>query len=367
MHTSAPPWWARARVLTWLPAVLIAIGTVLDLSSPPHVTLTPFYVAAPLLAAPVLSLRATTAYGALATGVVAAQMWGRTEPGLGESAIKVLTVGLISFLAVVINRIVARRDQRVASARGVAEAVQRAVVPDPPGRVGALRVAARYQAAQRDTLIGGDLYAVRETPYGVRLLVGDVRGKGLAATEAVAVLLGAFREAAECEERLATVCDRLETSLVREQSARRTLDPVEGFATAVLVEMPPEPPLRIRVVNRGHPPPVVMGPGGSAHYLTTEPALPLGLGSLSPPEPGRTRTARFPAGSRLLLYTDGVSEARNADGVFYDPVAGLDGPALTDPSALLDRVVDGVVAHTGGALKDDMALLAVTHVPRDGN
>ncbi|ONK13335.1 PP2C family protein-serine/threonine phosphatase [Streptomyces sp. MP131-18] len=363
MQTSAPPWWARARVLAWLPAVLIAVGTFLDLASPPHVTLTPFYVAAPLLAAPVLPLWATTAYGVLATGTVAAQMHLRTEPGLGESAIKVVTVALISFLAVAINRIVARRDQRVATARGVAEAVQRAVVPEPPARVGALRVAARYRAAQRDTLIGGDLYAVRETPYGVRMLVGDVRGKGLAATEAVAVLLGAFREAAECEPQLAEVCDRLETALVREQRARRTLDPVEGFATAVLVEVPPEPPLRVRLINRGHPPPVVMGPGGCAHYLTTEPALPLGLGNLAP-APERPRTARFPAGSRLLLYTDGVSEARNAAGAFYDPVAGLDGQTLTDPAALLDLLVDGVVAHTGGALNDDMALLAVTHLPR---
>ncbi|WP_255308131.1 PP2C family protein-serine/threonine phosphatase [Streptomyces marincola] len=362
MQTSAPPWWARARLLTWLPAVLIAIGTVLDLASPPHVTLTPFYVAAPLLVAPVLSLRVTVGYGTLATGVVAAQMAMRAEPHLSESVVKVVTVALISLLALAINRIVARRDRRVASARDVARIVQRAVVPAPPGEAGALRVAARYRPARRDTLIGGDLYALRETPFGVRMLVGDVRGKGLAATETVAVLLGAFREAAERERDLSAVANRMEAALVRERTTRLELDPIEGFATAVLVEMPPGPPHRVRVFNRGHPPPVLMPEGARARFLTTDPALPLGLGDLGPART-RPRTARFPPGAGLLLYTDGLSEARNAVGVFFDIVAGLDGLPAEDPAECLDSLVDRVIAYAGGALDDDMALLAVAHVP----
>ncbi|WP_049580463.1 PP2C family protein-serine/threonine phosphatase [Streptomyces sp. SBT349] len=360
MRTTAP-WrpWARAGAV--VPALLIVLGTLLDLLTPPHITLTPFYVAAPLLAAPVLSFRATALYGALATLAVAGQtFWHVSSP------YKTSTVAVISLIALVVNRVVARRDARVASARDVAEAVQRAVVPEPPEHAGGLRIAARYRAAQRNALIGGDLYALRETPYGVRMLVGDVRGKGLAATEAVAVVLGAFREAAESEHRLESVAARLERALVRERATRPALDPVEGFTTAVLVEMDSDPPLHIRVINRGHPPPVLLGPGGDAHYLAADPALPLGLGDLLP-TPDRARSSRFPAGSHLLLYTDGMSEARNAGGAFYDPARGLTGCAFPGPDALLDRVVADVVEHSGGALNDDMALLAVHHPVRDGD
>ncbi|TDC07051.1 serine/threonine-protein phosphatase [Streptomyces sp. 8K308] len=354
------PWWAGGGAwYPWLPLVLIVVATGANLLTPPRLTLTPLYVAAPMLAAPVLSLYVTALYGALATASVSAQMLAR-EPTVGEAVVKVTTVATISALAVVVNRIVARRDRRLASVREVAEAVQRAVVPEPPDRAGLLRVATRYQAAQRDTLIGGDLYAVRETPFGVRLLVGDVRGKGLAATEAVAVLLGAFREVADREPELVGVADYLETALVREREHRASLDPMEGFTTAVLVEVPRERPVRVRVLNRGHPQPVLLAPDGEARYLESEPALPLGLGELLPAPADPVRTTPFPPGSHLLLYTDGVSEARDEDGVFYDPVEKLRGRSFPGPTPLVDLVVADVVAHSV-RLNDDLALLALNH------
>ena len=64
-------------------------------------------------------------------------------------------------------------------------------------------------------------------------------------------------------------------------------------------------------------------------------------------------------GSQLLLYTDGVSEARNADGAFYDPAARLRGRCFPSPGALLDGLLTDVERHTDGRTSDDMALLAV--------
>ncbi|TDC60624.1 PP2C family protein-serine/threonine phosphatase, partial [Streptomyces hainanensis] len=245
--------------------------------------------------------------------------------------------------------------------------VQRAVVPEPPDRAGTLRVATRYQAAQRDTLIGGDLYAVRETRFGVRLLVGDVRGKGLAATEAVAVILGAFREVADREPDLVAVARYLEAALVRERALRATLDPEEGFTTAVLVEVPRERPISVRVLNRGHPQPVILERDGEASYLDAEPALPLGLGDLLPGPTGEVSVTPFPPGTHLLLYTDGVSEARDERGVFFDPAEHLRGRSFAGPAALLDEMVTDVVAHSV-RLNDDMALLALHHpVPREAH
>ncbi|WP_147472690.1 PP2C family protein-serine/threonine phosphatase [Streptomyces triticirhizae] len=354
-------WW---RLYPGVPGALLAVGGVLDLLTPPHVTLTPFYVAAPIAAAPVLSFWATGVYGVLATLLVVVEMVRITPIG-AEATVKIGIVASMALFALLLNRMLARRDERVASARRIAETVQRAVVPEPPGRVGRLRVAARYRAAQRNALIGGDFYSVRETPHGVRMLVGDVRGKGLGATEVVAVLLGAFREAAESEAELGAVASRMEDTLLRERRNRPDLESNEGFTTAVLVELPDDPPLRLRMINRGHPPPVLLHPGGQARYLSGDAALPLGLRELDGHR-DRATTATFPPGAHLLLYTDGLSEARNGDGAFYDPLERLRGRRFATPRVLLDWVLADVRRHAGGGLKDDLAVVAVHHPVPNG-
>ena len=67
----------------------------------------------------------------------------------------------------------------------MAAVAQRAVLPTPPARLGDLHIDARYVPAESEALIGGDLYVVQSTPYGIRVMVGDVRGKGLGAVSAV--------------------------------------------------------------------------------------------------------------------------------------------------------------------------------------
>ncbi|QKV70023.1 MULTISPECIES: PP2C family protein-serine/threonine phosphatase [Streptomyces] len=348
------------RYVRLVPATLIFTGLALSVVTPPHLTFTPLFVAPPVLAAPVMTLRGTV-YTGLAALLASALLafTGRTVL-TGQEIITFLTVLTATGLALLINRIVAQRDQWVASARGVAEIVQRAVVPEPPNRAGSLLVAARYRAAQRDTLIGGDLYAVRDTPYGVRLLVGDVRGKGLGATEMVSVILGTFREAAEYEEELGTLCTRLQAAVEREKRTRGAIDPQEEFATAVVVEVPRAPPHELRLINLGHPPPLLLPGDAPARYLeVSDPQLPLGLMELSG-WTGCPQTFPFPPGAQLLLYTDGVSEARDGRGVFFDPALALDEEEFGNPQELLDRLVSDVLRYTGGRLNDDMALLAVS-------
>jgi serine phosphatase RsbU (regulator of sigma subunit) len=67
----------------------------------------------------------------------------------------------------------------------------------------------------------------------------------------------------------------------------------------------------------------------------------------------------LPGGATLLLFTDGLSEARDAHGTFYDPEARLAGRTFRGPGHLLRALAEEVRRHTGGALADDMALLAV--------
>ncbi|MGV9252107.1 PP2C family protein-serine/threonine phosphatase [Streptomyces sp. NPDC003697] len=341
-----------------LPALLLAVGAVFDWLAPTDVTAAPLLTAAPLVAAPLLSRRATALTGAAAVGVVLTAHLGTSAVWRVGAFTELVTVATVAVLAVLINLLVRRGHERLASAREIAEAAQRAVLPEPAGRIGGLDVAACYEAAQADAFIGGDLYAVQETPFGVRLVVGDVRGKGMGAVAAVAVVLGAFREAAEQEATLEGVAGRLERALAREGARGGGLDTGEDFTTAVLAEIPHDRAM-VRIVNRGHPPPLLLHADGTVRpLLADEPALPLGLEDLGS-RPCRAEETRFPAGATLLLHTDGLSEARDERGRFYDPEQRLAGRVFRDPDALLATLAAEVRRHTGDGLADDMALLAV--------
>lgn len=254
------------RVVRLLPVVLIAVGMVFDVLTPPSFTGSPFFTAAPLIAAPLFTLWATALTGGLAVCAVFVLHILNGTSWKVEALTELVTVLTVAGLALLINRMVRRSGERLASARGIAEAAQRAVLPKPAERIGGLHVSAWYEAAQADAFIGGDLYAVQETPYGVRLAVGDVRGKGLGAVEAVAVVLGAFREAAETEPTLEALAQRLERALAREGTRRDSLDAVEGFTTCVLGEVPPGAGV-LRLLNRGHPEPLLLHANGELAVL----------------------------------------------------------------------------------------------------
>ncbi|MEV4334699.1 PP2C family protein-serine/threonine phosphatase [Streptomyces sp. NPDC049597] len=341
---------------------MIAAGIVFDLLTPARFTAVPLFAAAPLIAAPIVTWVVTLLTGIAAvlatTGLhtynnTIAQITAFTETS---------TVLTVAALALLINGVVRRSSARLASARVIAEAAQRAVLPTPADRIAGLHIAARYEAAQADAFIGGDLFAVQDTPHGVRLIVGDVRGKGMEAVAAVAVLIGAFGEAAEQETSLEGVARRLERALKREDMRREGLDAIEGFTTAVLGEIPPSDGVgdgTVRLVNRGHPDPLVLHADGELDVLEpSEAALPLGMGDLGL-WPDRAEEYPLPAGATLLLYTDGLSEARDARGVFYDPGERLRGSVFPGPEGLLDALVEDVRRYTGGRSTDDMALLAV--------
>ncbi|MEU1216680.1 PP2C family protein-serine/threonine phosphatase [Streptomyces sp. NPDC005790] len=345
------------RFVRALPALMICAGLVFDLVTPPAVTAVPFFAAAPLIAAPFFSPAGTVRVGVVSILVVLAI---RVSDGtLAEvvPATDLLTLFTVAALSLVINRVVRRGNEQLASARVIAETAMRAVLPTPEDRIGGLLVAARYEPAQADEFVGGDLYAVANTPYGVRLVLGDVRGKGLDAVAAVAVVIGAFREAAEQELSLEGVVQRLERALAREGSRRGGLDSMEGFVTAVLAEIPAGSDM-MRVVNRGHPEPLVLHADGALDVLSpTAPAMPLGMGLDVWPD--RSDEWTLPAGAMFLAFTDGLSEARDANGVFYDPAARLRGRLFPGPEELLSALTDDVRLHTGGRSTDDLALLAV--------
>ncbi|MGW1863581.1 PP2C family protein-serine/threonine phosphatase [Streptomyces collinus] len=328
------------------------------MTTPRDVNAAAWFAAASVAAAPLLSLRGTVLVGlaACAADLVLLVCSGlRTDRGAYSDWVSVATT---AGLAVFLNRLLHRRDMRLRSVTGIAAAVQRAVLPQPPSRIGSLRIAARYEAAQSDAQLGGDLYAVHDTPYGVRCLIGDVRGKGLSAVETVTVVLGAFREGAYREPTLIGLAESIERTLLREAAQREELDRLEVFTTALLAEFS-RPGDQLRLVNRGHPAPLFLWKGTVRQVEPSQHALPLGLAPLGA-DTVPLDTVHFPEGASLLLYTDGVTEARDVRGRFYDPADRLTGQCHRSQDDLLATVVADVHQHIGDQVTDDMALLVLT-------
>lgn len=302
---------------------------------------------------------AAFAYGAAGTAVFAGLVLVLVGlPSLGIAHARgsdLATVAVIGLLSVVVAWVRKRRDAQLVSVRTVAEAAQLAVLPPVPERVGAVACAGLYRAAQQGTLVGGDLYDVRVGPFGVRALVGDVQGHGLAAVGTVASLLGAFREGVLDDAELTLVAARLDRRLLAD-SAAESVAHAELFATAVLLEFPPELGL-VRIVSCGHPPPLLLR-GFAVSELDVEPGPPLGLG-LAGPTPAAPTELRVGPGDRLVMYTDGVTEARDAAGNFYPLTARV--PVLaTDPAGLARAVWRDLQSFTGGGPRDDVALLVLS-------
>ena len=112
-------------------------------------------------------------------------------------------------------------EQKLAKVTSVAEVAQRAVLRPLPQRVGPLELGVVYLAAAAEARVGGDLYEVARTQFGIRLIVGDTRGKGLDAVETAADVLGVFREVAHEVYTLAEVARRLDASLTRRLAVAR--------------------------------------------------------------------------------------------------------------------------------------------------
>lgn len=309
----------------------------------------PLLAAGPALAATTNGPRGVLCVGLLAV-VVGATLGARDGAPGPELAAVLAALAAVTLASALAGALRSRRERVLADVRSVAEAAQHALLKPVPATVGPFEVAVRYSAAAAEARIGGDLYALVPTPYGVRLIVGDVRGKGLPAVGTAALVVGVFREAAYDEPDLLAVVDRIERSLARNLGA-------DDFVTAVVAGHPR--PGELEVVNCGHAPPlVVREPGDVVPVESPHPAPPLGLRALTDQRP-ELQVLPFADGDQLLLYTDGVIEARDRHREFYPLAEGLSRHLGDDPARTLDSLHEELLAHVGGRLHDDAALLLI--------
>ncbi|MFD6416904.1 MFS transporter [Streptomyces sp. NPDC060194] len=246
-----------------------------------------------------------------------------------------------------------RQSERLTRSLADASALQEAVLRPLPARAGDLDVSGLYRPATAGTGIGGDFYDVATTSFGTRVLIGDVRGKGLQAVRTVADILGCFRSQAHETAELCELAARLDRHLARIAQARND---GELFATALLLEHR-DGGRDLRVLNCGHLPPVAVGPGHRVHEVDLPAVLPLGLGVLDLAD-HRPAAVPLPLGTVLLLYTDGLTEARDASDVFYPLADRLPALPATSLPELLHHLAADVEQWTL-RLTDDIALLAL--------
>jgi serine phosphatase RsbU (regulator of sigma subunit) len=349
----------------WLELSSAAIVAVVLIVCTGHIWTAPLLLG-PLLAVPpalagigAVTIRRPLAYGAIC--LVAAVIVALTASGatrwLPEATI--VTVIIVTGVSVFGTATSAQKEQQIANVISVAEAAQRAVLRPLPQQLGPLELGVVYLAAAADAKVGGDLYDVAETPHGIRLIIGDVRGKGLGAVEVAADVLGMYREVTHEVHTLPELARRLDAGLARRWGQ------YEEFVTALLAEIDPDAG-RLSIYSCGHPPPILISEDGITVLDVPAPAPPLGLLTLGDGSRA-ARSLSFKPDDQLLLYTDGVTEARNGDRMFYplDERLALLGAqvrrarASGNGAALLELLRDDLLRHAGAPLEDDAALLLV--------
>jgi len=321
---------------------LVAVVELADGRAPNYVGL---IAAAPFLAAIFASWRVVLAVGVSATVVglgfaVAAPMFTLA------ALVNVVGIVLATGIAAAVAMLHQRQAARIAELARLATVAQQAVLRPIGPRVGTLAVSGRYISATAAADIGGDLYEALDTPYGVRMIIGDVRGKGLDAVRLASIVLGSYRHVAFERADLRAIVADLDRAVARSVGD-------EDFVTAVLVE---ERGGTLTIVNCGHPAPLLLRRGS---VITLDPpgtAPPLGFMPVVKP-----RVERLEPGDRLLLFTDGLGEARR-DGEFF-PTAqrawGLLGHGTVGDG--LASLETALIEWVRGRLDDDIALVLMEY------
>lgn len=344
-----------------LPFLVIVLATVADVLTSPQERFDRFLIAAPALAAATWTARGTAAIGGLAMAASAALAAARGDSLVPTALADQVVLAVVALAAAVSSQARQRREAELRQVSAVAEAAQWAVLRPLPPRLGTVDLRLLYEASAAGAHVGGDFYKALKVRDGVRIVLGDVQGKGLPAVEAASLLLGSFREAAYTAPDLPAIAQRLEASMARYAERAPESDAADRFSTVLLAEIPDDRPV-IRLLSCGHPAPVVERNGAVETVELSAPSVPVHL-PVPVDAPFTVEEVPFGPGDRLLMFTDGVTETRDARGAFYPLeqrlAAWADEPADRIPG-LLREDLDRFRAH---GLEDDTTALLVV---RDG-
>jgi sigma-B regulation protein RsbU (phosphoserine phosphatase) len=228
--------------------------------------------------------------------------------------------------------------------------IQKGLLPQQDIRVRGLEVAYHYQGAG---LVSGDYCDLVDSgESNLYFILGDVSGKGVAASMLMAHLHAMFRTLISFGLPLAQIVER--ASRVFSQSTLPT-----HYATLVCGKVSGSG--EMEVCNAGHFPPLLVSSGAVKGIDAT--GLPLGVFGA---QEFSTARVHFGAGSTLFLYTDGLYEAEDRSGTEYGAERlgkFLSEHAALDPRALIDACVKDCSAYQGGLPnRDDLTIMAIHHI-----
>jgi serine phosphatase RsbU (regulator of sigma subunit)/anti-sigma regulatory factor (Ser/Thr protein kinase) len=244
-------------------------------------------------------------------------------------------------------------NAQLSEQRVLTEMLQRILLPEALPEIPGLRFSAKYLPAAAGLKVGGDWYDVFPLDDGrVALVTGDVVGRGLSAAAVMAesrTALRAYSMETQDPLRVVMMLNGLLLTLGGKRSATlifMALDLETGGVVAV---------------NAGHPPPLLLHGDGRCEYVAEASGPPLGVSWAAR---YAAQELSFPAGSSMLLYTDGLVERRGEsidDGLERLATALVQTPGEEKPGVLADTVFQRVLHEV--ELEDDVALLAIEALP----
>ena len=198
--------------------------------------------------------------------------------------------------------------------------------------------------------VGGDAFDYSIDGHVLRLAVFDGMGHGLGATLLAGVALAAYRNARRSGATLVDTAALIDQGLAGHFGA-------ESFVTGVLAELDLDNGT-ICTLSAAHPAPLLVRDGKALGELDTDPGVPLGFGDRD----DTVARAQLQPGDRILMFSDGVVEARGTDGAFFGTDRLVDllvrqEARRQSPPETLRRLVLAVLEHQGGMLQDDATLL----------
>ncbi|MDP9485959.1 MAG: PAS domain S-box protein, partial [Actinomycetota bacterium] len=237
----------------------------------------------------------------------------------------------------------------------IARILQRSLLPphlpEPPG----VEVGAEYLPVGEANEVGGDFYdLINIAEDGWVAVIGDARGKGAEAAAVTALVRYTIRAVTLKVDRPSEVLTALNEAMLQQL-------PEDRFCTVACVRLEPEdgsPGVGLDVSRAGHPPPLVVRPDGSVEEVGCSGRV---LGVFPDAELQDTPLRLMP-GEVLVLYTDGVTEARSPDGEFFGEErlrALLRSCAGLEAGAFASRIKGVVLEFQEGYPRDDLAILVL--------
>jgi sigma-B regulation protein RsbU (phosphoserine phosphatase) len=234
----------------------------------------------------------------------------------------------------------------------VASVLQASLRPPSLPEVPGLRVAARYRPAMEHMDIGGDFYDVHGGEDDWSFVIGDVCGKGVHAAVLTGRARQTIRTAAHFDRSPATILSALNDVLYEEDSDRFVT-----VACGRLRTCPATGGVDLTLAVAGHPAPLVVRADGRVE----EPGVTGTLSGVLPHLSYEETTISLRPGDLVLLYTDGIYEAKGPEGFFGIERLReiLSRYAGAEPNVVCEAVEQRVIEHLDGLAHDDMALLAL--------